>query len=578
MRPGTPSKAITATRAVVKPAPAKTLPENKMAQPIHDLPLAYLAPSGFYVSADGLERMLGGATSKAARAFFSKLTIVTKNRVGPPTTKTECFSSHTIDFGLGLTRWYKIPRGKARLLATRFKIVSLYGPANRIEIGLVADLFDNQKLVVAYIVESIRRQVDITTPVSPASHPCLTSQLLGTAELNMGAGFGKTIVAAGIIAEFSLPTLYVVPTSYLADQTYSDLKYALTCPVAVWRGSAASAKHRLAQAAASAGGVLVAVINSVVKFTNEFMHGFGLMILDEVHTLCAPGRRKIFSMMPRICVGMSATTEERRDELDEIARGELAADTGPATITAAESRSGAGIVFATRVPGWRHDDVKFTGRVTKVEYRGPPELTRTLYHESNPNNMFTPLMHKQAFSDGFRNELVLSWILAMHLGYESPAEMIPGDDGKFARGPGRPRNIFVFAEECDFVDSLMDWLKERGAANVEDESRALMGGVSRDEIEEAKRASIIFTTYGYSSTGISIAKMDTIVFFTPRRSGMKQTVPRIMRRNGDQAIERRVIDFVDVGTPMKSQWYSRKVAYDFYGFSIEVVKVASPGL
>jgi superfamily II DNA or RNA helicase len=100
----------------------------------------------------------------------------------------------------------------------------------------------------------------------------------------------------------------------------------------------------------------------------------------------------------------------------------------------------------------------------------------------------------------------------------------------------------------------------------------LMGGMK--DAAEAKRnasqnARIILITFGYGMQSLSISKMDAIVFATPRRNKMRQTLGRILRRSGDPKIRRIIIDFVDESTALRSQLSTRKGVYKEKGFSIE---------
>lgn len=67
--------------------------------------------------------------------------------------------------------------------------------------------------------------------------------------------------------------------------------------------------------------------------------------------------------------------------------------------------------------------------------------------------------------------------------------------------------------------------------------------------------------------------MTAILFITPRKANMKQTIARVLRRGSDISIPRIVVDFVDNKTALRYQVGARKQAYEFYQFKIEEVKV-----
>ena len=90
----------------------------------------------------------------------------------------------------------------------------------------------------------------------------------------------------------------------------------------------------------------------------------------------------------------------------------------------------------------------------------------------------------------------------------------------------------------------------------------LLGGAGEEEISWAKSFSrIIVTTYAYSSTGVSIDKLNAAILATPRKNGMTQILGRIYRLAGDATVTRRIVDLVDWNTPMKKQYYERRKTY-----------------
>ncbi len=111
------------------------------------------------------------------------------------------------------------------------------------------------------------------------------------------------------------------------------------------------------------------------------------------------------------------------------------------------------------------------------------------------------------------------------------------------------------------------------AAPELDDVGEFVGGIKDAQVTALKtNARILLTTFGYSSTGISIDKMTAIVFATPRRANMQQILARILRRGGDLTITRRVIDIIDNRTPMRGQYADRALAYDFYWMDVEMQK------
>jgi hypothetical protein len=154
-------------------------------------------------------------------------------------------------------------------------------------------------------------------------------------------------------------------------------------------------------------------------------------------------------------------------------------------------------------------------------------------------------MHKQSASDPYRVRLAVGLIKEL-----------------FDAG----HNIYVFAEERDMLGDLERAL---GVTSI----GQFIGGMKDAEVKEVATRQILLTTYGFASTGVSIDKQTAIVFYTPRRSNMKQILARILRRGGDTTIVRQVIDIVDERTPLRHQLGSRMCAYDYYGMKTSRRKV-----
>jgi hypothetical protein len=74
-------------------------------------------------------------------------------------------------------------------------------------------------------------------------------------------------------------------------------------------------------------------------------------------------------------------------------------------------------------------------------------------------------------------------------------------------------------------------------------------------------------------TGKSIPKMDAIILATPRRRKSRQYIGRIFRLGSNYDITRKIVDIVDWATPLKSQWYQRKLYYDEKKFPITEKKI-----
>ena len=487
----------------------------------------YLSHRGFVLPAAALQNKMSKANYST---FLRKLTIVCPQKVGPPKVAkmyTEVIINGVICIHLPRTLIDFLSR--AKIMATCHV---LFSPRVTIPATLKTTLFDNQKIIVDHLC------TDIFTPNRIAAGRA-------TALLNLMAGQGKTWVAAGVIDETKLRTLYITHRVPLAVQAAKDLRScfhdANDQSLIIEIFDKKSKKKSIPKPPAH---ITVIVINSALKQPVEFFAGYSLIIYDEVHAYCSPTRRQIFSKMTHCGLGMSATTEDRLDKFDPITHRELAFD---------------GIIRAVNLPGFTYDDSKFDSDVTIIHYHGPPEYTQTLRHEST-GNVFIPYMIDQMLSDPVRWALVISRLRELY-DWRGPA--------------GEQHNIYVFCEEREPLKRIHEELSKTFHVDTPEleVSGQFIGGIKEGEINRIKEESrIILTTYGYSREGISIAKMTAAICLTPRRSGMLQIFARILRRGGP-TFRRKFIDIVDARTSMKYQLVDRMQAYSFYGATITHEKI-----
>ena len=105
-------------------------------------------------------------------------------------------------------------------------------------------------------------------------------------------------------------------------------------------------------------------------------------------------------------------------------------------------------------------------------------------------------------------------------------------------------NLFVFSDRrshCEMLEEmLLDELIKKGCLmeNIEVNNNSdtleiactMYGGCKEDVVNKAKHtANVIFTTYAYSSTGVSIDKLNGLILATPRRSKAVQILGRVFR-------------------------------------------------
>ncbi|MEO0088742.1 MAG: hypothetical protein ABIK50_04060, partial [candidate division WOR-3 bacterium] len=86
-----------------------------------------------------------------------------------------------------------------------------------------------------------------------------------------------------------------------------------------------------------------------------------------------------------------------------------------------------------------------------------------------------------------------------------------------------------------------------------------IGGVSEEEIEEARKADVVFGTYQYVQEGFDIPELDTLILATPV-SDPTQAIGRILRVVPGKKTPV-VVDIVDNTSLKLQQLYNRRLSY-----------------
>lgn len=367
--------------------------------------------------------------------------------------------------------------------------------------------------------------------------------------VNMQPGQGKTYLAMDMINHLKCKVAIIVPTTYLLKQWYDACSLAFPSnTIGVYYGTRKTM-----------GDIVIMVINSALssemtynnhktESSTKWWSRFRFIIYDEIHMYCSENRADIFSSaQAQYVLGLSATPQSRSDKLDQIAMWNI----GP-------------ILDANDIDTFQNDDVVYNTEVKVIKYRCVNEYAETII--SDAGTVCVPKMINNFVMDPQRNEIIIneamrlyqlglcififtdrrthvSWIVDELRKYQYSA-----DKDEFARMVPLTGNVLSNVYDFLYPEPL----------NV----TMLLGGSDDDEIYAAKTHSrIIVTTYAYSSTGISIDKLNAAILATPRKSNMTQILGRIYRLSGDPRITRRIVDIVDWNTPLKKQYYTRKKVY-----------------
>lgn len=414
------------------------------------------------------------------------------------------------------------------------KIINQIENGDSIEMKYIGQSNQNQQNIIKYIMENI-----YTNKYLLQGRCGLTLKVL--------AGFGKSFIAMDLISKINQKTLIIVPNTYLLKQWVELLtQYFPNNTIGEYYGKIKKN-----------GDIIVSIINSLVNETFElkdyynkkikyqysyedFFKQFGFIILDESHIYCTDIFKVIYNrFQSSYMLGLSATPDERTNKCDLISHAHIGE-----------------VLDAHTLPDFIHSDIKFTADLHLIRYNAPDEYVK-IHINPTTNMICVPQMIEDIINDEYRNKLILNELLNL---FELKL------------------NIFVFSERRNHLEYLYNQFNYLLEEKYHDETNnsylsipeleinnnlVLYGGSSDNDIEKAKnKSNIIFTTYSYSSTGVSIDKMNAVILSTPRKSKAKQIIGRIFRLNKENShIKRIIIDIIDNKNVLKNQLYSRMEAY-----------------
>lgn len=349
--------------------------------------------------------------------------------------------------------------------------------------------------------------------------------------LNLEAGQGKSYLATGLMEKIQRKTLIVCHTISILNQWVKLLRKAYP------KNSIARYYGKIKED----GDICVTIVNSLLMETlynskNEvspsaFFQPFGYVVFDEIHLYSSISRKQIYNRCQRkYMLGLSATPDENKDGLDVV-----------------NTWNCGNILKASDLEGYSVEDIPFEGEVTTIRFHGNPDYIQILMNEKMDIINHSGMVN-QICEDPYRLHMIVKLVFELRT---------------------NNKNIFVFADRRDYLRKIKtymnlfgiashDLLKSSDQVNVMN----LMGGSTEYEMEVAKSsANVILTTYQYMGTGVSIPRMDALILATPRKSKSRQYINRIFRLGSNYKSMRKIIDIVDWGTHMKSQYYVRKKYY-----------------
>jgi superfamily II DNA or RNA helicase/very-short-patch-repair endonuclease len=348
--------------------------------------------------------------------------------------------------------------------------------------------------------------------------------------------FGKTVLAAWLIAQRGVNTLVLTHRQQLLEQWVERLSEFLGIPTKEI-GRLGGGRKRLT------GQLDVALLQSLVRkgAVDERVAGYGHLVIDECHHLSAWSFEQVARRAKaRYVTGLSATVV-RKDGLQPI----VFMQCGPVRYRVDARQQAAARPFS------HHVLVRPTG------FRPPREP------DADPRVEFQTLCAELAASEP-RNRRICDEVVG---------------------AVGEGRFPLVLTERTEHVELLTAMLRERGARVV-----VLRGGLGtkllRTALSElAENGSsesptpVIVATGKFVGEGFDHARLDTLFLAMPVswRGTIAQYVGRLHRLHEGKR-EARVVDYADLEVPMLARMFDRRCeGYEASGYTILLPASAIPG-
>ncbi|NBB79767.1 MAG: DEAD/DEAH box helicase family protein [Verrucomicrobia bacterium] len=342
--------------------------------------------------------------------------------------------------------------------------------------------------------------------------------------------FGKTVLAAWMIAKRGVNTLILVHRQQLMEQWVERLAEFLNFPEkSIGRLGGGRRKLR--------GQIDVALIQSMVRkdVVDDRIADYGHLIIDECHHLSAQSfERAVSRAKAKHVLGLSATVQ-RKDGHHPI----IFMQCGPI-------RHRVGAKDQAKARPFRHHVIV---RPTGFRQLGEPEEDARFEYQK---------LCQSLMEDRQRNRLI---------------------GGDVAAAVTAGRQSMVLTERTEHLAILRDELETQGIESV-----TLQGGMGKRQRLESManlhdRATVILATGRYVGEGFDCSRLDTLFVTMPVswRGTVAQYVGRLHRLHaGKQVVQ--VYDYADLEVPMLGRMFDKRcTGYEAAGYSILLPASALPG-
>ncbi|MBI3679348.1 MAG: DEAD/DEAH box helicase family protein [Acidobacteria bacterium] len=335
--------------------------------------------------------------------------------------------------------------------------------------------------------------------------------------------FGKTAVAAWLIAKRKVNTLVVVHRQQLLDQWLERLRMFLDLPLK-------SIGHIGGGKTDRTGCVDVAVIQSLYRKDDvkDFVAEYGQVIVDECHHISAFTFEQVMRQVKaRYVVGLTATPT-RKDGHHPI----IYMQCGPVRFNMSARTMTEATPFEHKVAP-RH-----------TEFRMAPELTEVTIQD----------IYAALISDASRNEMVASDIVRAIASGRCPLLLT-----------GRTEHLKYFAAKLAGIAQHVFVLKGGMGKKQRRATAEALASVPENE------SRVILATGSYIGEGFDDARLDTLFLAMPIswKGTLQQYVGRLHRLHDNKRFVQ-VYDYVDNYVPMLARMYQRRLkGYSAIGYVIE---------
>ena len=331
-------------------------------------------------------------------------------------------------------------------------------------------------------------------------------------------GAGKTYLAIYLAIQLHRRFLIVVDKEFLMNQWKEEMeRFVVGLRVGILQGTKV-------QVDAEKYDVTICMIQTLCKreFPDGFFDQYGFTIFDECHHLgssffCGALKR----VQTKWMLGLSATPD-REDGLSKVFEAFL----GPAVFKniqrAPDSEAVVKAVwFNSEDPVYKEIPVNWKGET----------VTATLL---NRVAEYAP-----------RNELILKYLK------------------DYAKDP--QRFILLLSDRISQLDWFVDELKKTSITHG-----YYIGGMKQSVLDHnAQNCQILLATYHIASEAFSVARLNTVVLATPRKS-VTQSTGRIFRqRIEERPLAPHIIDIIDSHDIHKRRWYVRQRYYKTCQYQIQ---------